>query len=123
MEQTRTVLIIEHDQAAADSLAALCRQLGLQPFVAHDSATGLSLAARERPRVILSDLAVPGLDGFEIARRVRSDHTLDGTTVIAVTEHAPKAAAANQVTFDDYVLKPVSLDNVQQVIGKYVTLS
>jgi len=119
MQQNDTVLIIEDDQAAAQYLASMCRQLGISPLIAHDCVTGLELATSKRPRLILSDLGVPGLDGFEAARRVRSDRNLDGTAVVAVTCCAPKTPAANQVAFDDYVLKPISKDRIQDVISKY----
>lgn len=123
MQHKSTVLIIEDDHAAASSIAALCRQLGLRALIAHDGATGLRLAAVKRPRLVLSDLGVPGLDGFEVARRIRGNHMLDGTAVIAVTDHAPKTPASNQVTFDDYVLKPVSPDTIQNLLSKYCSLS
>ncbi|MGD0088440.1 MAG: response regulator [Planctomycetota bacterium] len=119
MQQNDTVLIIEDDQAAAQYLAAACQQLGISPLIAYDCVTGLQLATTKRPRLIFSDLQVPGLDGFETARRIRSDRSLDGTAVIAVTDCAPKAPAANQVAFDDYVLKPVSRDSIQNMISKY----
>lgn len=119
MQQKDTVLIIENDQAAAQDLASMCQQLGISPLIAYDCVTGLQLATAKRPRLILSDLCVPGLDGFETARRVRSDRNLDGTAVVAVTHCAPKTPAANQVAFDDYVLKPISKDRIQDVISKY----
>ena len=119
MRQNDTVLIIEDDHAAARDLATMCQQLGISPMIAYDCVTGLELATAKRPRLILSDLCVPGLDGFEAARRVRSDRNLDGTAVVAVTRYVPKTPAANQVAFDDYVLKPISRDRIQDVIGKY----
>jgi CheY-like chemotaxis protein len=119
MQQNDMVLIIEDDQAAAQYLAATCQQLGISPIIATDCVTGLKLATTKRPRLIFSDLRVPGLDGFEAARRIRSDRNLDGTAVVAVTDCAPKAPAANQVAFDDYVLKPISRDSIQNMISKY----
>lgn len=119
MQQNDTVLIIEDDQAAAQYLAAMCQQLGVRPIIAYDCETGLKLATAKRPRLIFSDLGVPGLDGFEAPRRIRSDRNLDGTAVVAVTASAPKAPAANQVAFDDYLLKPLSRDSIQNLISKY----
>jgi len=119
VQQKDTVLIIEDDQAAAQYLATMCQQLGISPLIAYDCVTGLELAAAKRPRLIFSDLRVPGLDGFEAARRVRSDRNLDRTAVVAVTDYAPKNPASNQVAFDDYVLKPISRDRVRDLIGRY----
>lgn len=119
MKHNQTILIIEDDQVAAGNLAALCQQFGLCTLIAHDGATGLELASSKHPRLIFSDLGVPGLDGFEVPRRVRSDRNLDGTAVVAVTDVAPKTPAANQVGFDDYVLKPISGDSIRNIISKY----
>jgi two-component system CheB/CheR fusion protein len=113
-------LIIEDDEAAAESIEILCREQGHKTLVAHDGQTGLRIAASEKPRLILSDIAMPGLDGFEVARRIRSNHDLDGTAVVAVTGYPPKTPAANQKTFDDYVIKPFSVENLIKVIEKYM---
>jgi CheY-like chemotaxis protein len=119
MPQSSTILIIEDDQSAAESIESLCREMGHRTLVAYDGTTGLQLAASERPRLILSDIAMPGIDGFEVARRVRSNHDLDGTAIVAVTGYPPKTPAANQKTFDDYVVKPFSVENIMKVITKY----
>jgi len=114
------ILIIEDDQLAAESIESLCREMGHQPVVAYDGATGLSMAASERPNLILSDIAMPGLDGFEVARRVRSNRDLDQTAIVAVTAHSPRRPAANQKTFDDYVIKPFTIENLEQVIRRHL---
>jgi CheY-like chemotaxis protein len=113
------ILIIEDDVEAAESIESICREMGHPTIVAHDGVTGLQLAAVEKPTLILSDIAMPGLDGFEVARRVRNNHELDDTKIVAVTGHAPKTPAKNQKTFDDYVLKPFSLENLENVIRRY----
>src|SRR6266480_3861128 len=112
MTQSSTILIIEDDHSAAESIETLCRELGHNTLVAYDGMTGLQMAATEKPRLILSDIAMPGMDGFEVARRVRSNHDLDGTAIVAVTGHPPKTPAANQNTFDDYVIKPYNVENL-----------
>lgn len=119
MTHSSTILIIEDDHNAAESIEMLCRELGHIPIVAYDGVTGLQMAASEKPRLILSDIAMPGMDGFEVARRVRSNHDLDGTAIVAVTGNAPKTPAANQTAFDDYVIKPFSVENLMAVINKY----
>ncbi|HYG75362.1 MAG TPA: response regulator [Planctomycetota bacterium] len=119
MPQNSTILIIEDDPAAAESIETLCREMGHRTLVAYDGMTGLQMAANEIPKLILSDIAMPGMDGFEVARRVRSNHDLDHTAIVAVTGHPPKTPAANQKTFDDYVIKPFSVENITSVIAKY----
>jgi CheY-like chemotaxis protein len=123
MLQGEKILIIEDDEVAAESIELLCKSLGHMPLVAHDGVTGLLMASTEKPRLILSDIAMPGLDGFEVARRVRTNHDLDSTAVVAVTACAPRPPAANQVAFDDYVMKPFSVEHLGQVISKYCHLT
>lgn len=119
MQSGSKILIIEDDQTAAESIKSLCHDLGHRPMVANDGTTGLQMAASEKPRLILSDIAMPGLDGFEVARRIRSNHELDGTAIVAVTGTLPPTPAKNQMTFDDYVIKPFTVENLMLVIAKY----
>jgi len=121
MGETAKILIIEDDTLTAESIETLCREMGHTPLVAHDGITGLRIAAEMRPQLILSDIAMPGLDGFEVARRVRSNHDLDGTKIVAVTAYPPRTAASNQVTFDEYVLKPFTIENLEEVIERFTT--
>ena len=118
MSKSSKILIIEDDHSAAESIETLCREMGHRPLVAYDGLTGLQLAAAEKPELILSDIAMPGLDGFEVARRVRSNHDLDATKIVAVTGHPPKTPAKNQKTFDYYVIKPFSIENLESVINR-----
>jgi CheY-like chemotaxis protein len=119
MSKSSTILIIEDDQDAAESIEHVCREMGHRTFVAYDGATGLRLAASEKPELILSDIAMPGLDGFEVARQIRSNHDLDSTKIVAVTGHPPKTPAKNQKTFDEYVIKPFSIEQLENVIKKF----
>jgi DNA-binding response OmpR family regulator len=117
--QHSKILIIEDDHDVADSIKLFCNGLGHDAIVAYDGATGLQMAADERPELILSDIAMPGLDGFEVARRIRSNHDLDKTAIVAVTGTLPRRPAANQHTFDDYVIKPFEFEDLEKVINKF----
>ena len=118
MQQSK-ILIIEEDHDVADSIKSLCNELGHDAIVAYDGATGLKMAADEKPELILSDVAIPGLDGFEVARRIRSNHDLDKTAIVAVTGTMPFRPAANQLTFDGYVIKPFVFGDLEKMINKF----
>jgi len=120
MQQHSKILIIEDDQDMAATIQTLCETMGHDAVVAHDGVTGLKMAVDERPILILSDIAMPGMDGFEVARRVRSNHDLDGTAVVAVTGVLPLTPAANQPNFDDYVIKPFTPEELEKVINKFM---
>ena len=121
--QHSKILIIEDDQDVADSIKLLCKEMGHDALVAYDGATGLKMAADEKPGLILSDIAMPGLDGFEVARRIRSNHELDKTAIVAVTGTLPRRPAKNQYTFDDYVIKPFIFEDLEKVIKKFTEQS
>ncbi len=113
------ILIIENDLSVARHIVQLCFALGHEPLVARDGFTGMLLAKRVKPRLILSDLAIPGLDGFEIVRRVRQIRELDHTAVVAITGIAPGRAAHNQSNFDDYALKPINAVRLEHIIAQF----
>ena len=121
MLQNAKILIIEDDADTAEAMEALCRELGHKPVVAHNGLQGLELANRVKPELILSDIAMPGIDGFEVARRIRANHELDGTVIVAVTGTIPRRPAAGQSTFDDYVIKPFTFEDLEKVIAKFTT--
>jgi CheY-like chemotaxis protein len=75
---------------------------------------GLSLAAAEPPRLILLDLQMPVMDGFEVLRRLRADPALREIPVYAVSANAQARdiAAARACGFDGYLTKPIQLDTL-----------
>ena len=113
------ILIIEDDLNAARRIVLLCREMGHDPLLARDGFTGMLLAKRLKPRLIISDTAIPGMDGFEVARQVRSDSELDATAVVAVTQTAPARAAANQPNYDAFMTKPLEDERVECIINQF----
>ena len=92
-------------------------RLGFSVIVATDAVQGLSVAATERPDLILMDLGLPGMDGWEATRRLKAASDTQHIPVIALTAHAmagdhEKALAAG---CDDFDTKPVEL---QRLVGK-----
>jgi CheY-like chemotaxis protein len=65
------VLIVDDDRDTTDSLAVLLKLWGFQPLVAYDGPAALAVAAAERPDLVLLDLSMPGMDGYELALRLR----------------------------------------------------
>ncbi|WAC71193.1 ATP-binding protein [Roseateles sp. SL47] len=114
----KRLLIIDDNIDAADSLALLLRTFGHQVQTAHDGLRALELMRQETPDVVLLDIGMPMLSGLEVAREVRSDPTLSGIRLVAVSGYGqPQDKLAARVAgFDDHLVKPVVLEDVLQAL-------
>jgi CheY-like chemotaxis protein len=103
-----SILVIEDNEDNIRLLDYVLRAYGYEPLLATDSQEGLRIALDRRPDLILLDLRMPRMDGYEVAARLRRAG-LDGTKVVAVTASAmvgdrERIAAAG---FDGYIQKPI----------------
>ena len=103
------ILVIEDNPANRDLMVYLLTAFGHTPLQAADGPTGLSLAQSERPDLILCDLQLPILSGYEIIRALRANAEHASLRVVAVTAYAmlgnrEEALAAG---FDGYIAKPI----------------
>jgi DNA-binding response OmpR family regulator len=115
------VLVIEDNRDAADSLALLLRLWGYATLVAYDGATGLNVALRERPDLVLLDIALPDLDGWELARRLRAEPSLHGVVLLAVTGLGTDAdrSRSDAVGINFHLVKPVEPDLLQGLLAAH----
>jgi PAS domain S-box-containing protein len=79
------VLVVEDNVDAAESLAALLRLWGHNVHVVHDGLEAVYEAHRQHPEVVLLDIGLPGLDGYQVAKRLREDAEMDGALLVAMT--------------------------------------
>ena len=116
---TAEVLYVEDDPANAELMAALLARQGFVRLrIAHDGAAGLALAAAQRPDLVLTDLQMPGMDGFEVLARLRADPRLAGVPVVAVSAAALAADRERAVAagFDRFLTKPLDLQQLLAVL-------
>jgi CheY-like chemotaxis protein len=109
-----TILYIEDNEDNVYMLARRLRRHGFEVIVATDGARGVEAARRERPDLVLMDLGLPVLDGWEATRRLKEAPETRSIPVIALSAHAmagerERALAAG---CDDYDTKPVDLDRL-----------
>jgi len=114
------ILVIEDE---AMIRANLCRMLAIEGYAvieAADGVTGATIAAREKPDLVLCDVMMPGLDGFEVLRRLRADPATAGVPFVFVTASADKhdKRFGLDLGADDYVTKPFDMDHLLQVIAR-----
>ncbi|HRI53188.1 MAG TPA: response regulator, partial [Pseudomonadota bacterium] len=105
----RRVLVVDDNQDVADSLLIILQQQGHEVRAAHDGLTALKLAESYKPEVVLLDIGLPGLDGYEVARRLRALPELHGALLIALTGYGQSDARrrALDAGFDVHLVKPV----------------
>ena len=120
----RDILVIEDNNDARESLRVLLEISGHRVQAAADGREGLEIALRDRPAVLLVDVGLPGIDGYEVARRVRAS---PGWTrrplLIAVTGYGQPSdhAAALAAGFDAHMAKPIDLDVLNDVLARAPT--
>jgi two-component system cell cycle response regulator DivK len=116
-----TILIVEDNEMNRDMLSRRLKRRGYEVLVAVDGEMGIELARTKAPDLILMDMSLPMIDGWEATRRLKADADLKRIPVIALTAHAmatdrEKAMAAG---CDDYDTKPIELT---RLLAKIVTL-
>src|SRR5262249_9627149 len=105
---------------AAETLATLLEVLGHEVHVAHDGPAALELARAKTPRVLLVDIGLPGMDGYEVARRAREDPRLRGAVLFALTGYGrdEDREAALAAGFDGHLVKPVSVEALEELVAQ-----
>jgi CheY-like chemotaxis protein len=83
-------LIVDDNRDAADSLAVLLRIAGHEVHTAHDCPKAMKTALAVQPDVVLVDIGLPGMDGYDVARSLRGEPGLDNALVIALTGYGQK---------------------------------
>ncbi len=106
-----TILIVEDNEMNRDMLSRRLARKGYDVLLAVDGATGIALASDRRPDLILMDMSLPVVDGWEATRRLKTDDVLRGIPIIALTAHAMASDRdkALAVGCDDYDTKPIEL--------------
>ena len=107
----KTILIIEDDEFNRDLLEQLLEE-EYEILVAVDGEAGIKMAHQEHPDLILMDLSLPVIDGWEATRQIKSNETLKSIPVIALTAHAMRGdeEKAKDAGCDDYLTKPIDED-------------
>jgi PAS domain S-box-containing protein len=116
------ILIVDDNQDAADSLALLLQLDGHETQVVYGSKAALELAQSYHPDVVLLDIGLPEMNGYEVARRLRGLAGLERVRLIALTGYgqAEDQARAQAAGFDDHLMKPVESQALQQALAGFV---
>jgi CheY-like chemotaxis protein len=114
----RPVLLVEDDADVREVMAAMIESWGYPVEVAAEGLAGVDLARRSPPRIALVDIALPGIDGYEVARRVREVLPKGRTRLVAMTGFGrpEDRARALQAGFDTHLVKPVEPEDLRKLI-------
>lgn len=117
----KRILVVDDNADAAESTAMVLRLEGHEVKIAIDGPSALQSAAEFHPEVILLDIGLPGMDGYEVARRLRVMPGLAETMLIALSGYAGEEhlARTRQAGFDYHLVKPAALAQLNQVISSH----
>lgn len=113
------ILVVDDNEDAADTLATLLRLLGAEVEIARDGPGALAMQAVFRPDIMLLDIGLPGMDGFEVARRIRTHHGRDQIVLIALTGWGQEEdlQRSREAGMDHHLVKPVNFDTLERLLA------
>ena len=117
------ILLVEDNEMNRDMLSRRLSRRGFEVLVAENGQSGVMMTASEKPDLVLMDMSLPVMDGWEAARRLKSDPDTSDIPIIALTAHAMASdrERALQAGCDDYDSKPVDMtrliDKIQHLLG------
>lgn len=116
-EMPRRIVLIDDNVDAAESLAMLLRLKGHEVHVAYDGPSGVALALKTAPDCVLVDIGLPGIDGYEVAKRLRS-HDGGATLLVALTGYGQNEdrIKSEQAGFDHHLVKPVAQNVLEDLL-------
>ena len=112
------MLVIDDNVDAADSLSQVLKLVGHAVEVARSGPEGIEKARAFGPEIVLCDIGLPEMDGYEVARIMRADPGLGRVTLVAMTGYArpDDVTKAKEAGFDAHLAKPATLEAVERVL-------
>ncbi|MFL5273912.1 MAG: ATP-binding protein [Anaeromyxobacteraceae bacterium] len=116
--QQYRVLVVDDNEDAAESLAELVKLFGHEVEIAYDGPSAVEKARAYAPDVVLCDIGLPGMDGYEVAKALRASHASDGARLVAVSGYAgaEDIRRAKESGFDAHVAKPADPERIEQLL-------
>jgi CheY-like chemotaxis protein len=113
------VLVVDDNQDTAMGLSLLIQALGHESRMTHDGLSAVEAAKHYRPNLVLLDIGLPGISGYEVAKQLRQQATLEDSVLVAVTawsQNEDKRRAA-EAGFDHHLVKPADFGQLQQIVA------
>jgi signal transduction histidine kinase len=115
----RRILLVDDNVDSADSLGMLLQLNGFDVHLAHDGPTALEAARSVRPDAVVLDIGLPGMDGYEVARRLRNTPSTHDVLLVAVTGYGQNEdrARSMEAGFDYHLVKPVEFSTLHELLA------
>ncbi|HVL34924.1 MAG TPA: MEDS domain-containing protein [Burkholderiales bacterium] len=113
----RRVLVVDDNPDSVTTMALALKLLGHEVRTAASGPAALAAAEDLRPDVVLLDLGLPGMDGYEVARRLRALPAARAARIVALTGYAAERGRWREAGFDEHQLKPISMDNLEKILA------
>jgi two-component system cell cycle response regulator DivK len=126
MEETkkipRKILIVEDNQDSRELVAKVLKNKGFEVVEAVDGEEAIQKANTEKPHLILMDISIPKIDGYEVTRRLKSQDEFTDIPIVALTAHAMKGDREKfiAVGFEGYISKPIDVREFPEQIRSYL---
>ena len=119
VRRSRNVLLVEDNSDAAVTLGLLLESLGHKVTVVESGERALERLGKEKPDVLLVDLGLPGMNGYEVAQRVRDTHGKGRPLLVVVTGygHPMDRRRSRDAGFDSHLVKPVQVAQLERVLA------
>jgi two-component system CheB/CheR fusion protein len=116
----RRVLVVDDNRDSAESIAMLAELWGHQTRIVYDGPAALAEAQAWQPDVVLLDIGLPGINGYEVARRLRQMPSLDGVLLAAMTGYGQERdrRLSREAGFDVHLVKPVPPETLQELLAR-----
>lgn len=119
---SRTILLVEDNEDNVTVYRTILEHSGYRVVEARDGAAAIRLAREERPDLVLMDISIPEIDGWEATRILKADPDTASIPVIALTAHALESdrARAEEVGCDGYLVKPIEPRRVLEEVARFL---
>jgi PAS domain S-box-containing protein len=117
----RSILVVDDNVDGANTVAEILKMLGHEVAVVHDGLAAVATASEMKPDIVLLDIGLPGIDGYEAARRIRAREDTRRTVLVALTGWGQEKdkQRAIEAGFDEHLVKPVGLDRLMEIFARY----
>lgn len=118
----RRILVVDDNVDGAETLAMLLSLSGYETRTAFDGPSALSAAAQFQPHVVFLDIGLPGMNGYEVARRLRANSGLEAARLVALTGRGTEEdqRKSREAGFDAHLTKPVEPAAVDEVLARFL---